>query len=134
MAVALPELVGFLSAFSNFVSYFVTGESVTPFWVHPTRISAAWIAVVIVFAWFVARHEGPFVKHFTIVVVLTWMCSELLFTWASVVHARTTAFDGPIWEFRLQSVGFALLRALTGLAIGLAMRGQGSGTLANAED
>ena len=130
LAIALPQLVGFLSAFS----YFVTGESVTPSWVHTTRISLGWIAVIIVFAWFVVRHEGALVKHFTIVVVLTWMCSELLFVLARVLLARTTTFEGPIWEFRLQSVGFTLLRALVGFAIGSVIRGQRRRALVSAGD
>ena len=118
MAVALPQLAGFLSGFS----YFVTGELVTPSWVHTTRIVVAWIAVITVFAWFVAGHEGSLVKHFTIVVVMTWLLSELLAAGTGVIISRFIDFELPIWPFRLQSVGVTLLRALAGLALGLGIR------------
>ena len=120
MAIALPQLAGFLSGFS----YFVTGESVTPSWVHTTRIVVAWIAVITVFAWFVAGHEGSLVKHFTIVVVIYWLLCELLAAGAVVIISRYIDFDGPVWEFQLQSVGLTLLRALAGLAIGSGIRGR----------
>ena len=120
LVVALPQLVGFLSGFS----YFVTGELVTPSWVHTTRIVVAWIAVITVFAWFVAGHEGSLVKHFTIVVVVTWLFSEFLTAGAGVITSRFIDFDGPIWSFRLQSVGVTLLLALAGLAIGSGIRGR----------
>ena len=120
MAIALPQLAGFLSGFS----YFVTGESVTPSWVHTIRIVVAWIAVITIFAWFVAGHEGSLVKHFTTVVVVTWLFSELLAAGTSVLLARYIDFDGPVWEFQLQSVGVTLLHALAGLAIGSGIRGR----------
>ncbi len=120
MAIALPQVAGFLSAFS----YFVTGELVTPSWVHTTRIVVAWIAVITVFAWFVAGHGGSLVKHFTIVVVIYLLLAELLAVGAGVILARYIDFDGPVWEFQLRSVGFTLLLALAGLAIGLGIRGR----------
>ena len=119
MAIALPQLAGFLSGFS----YFVTGEVVTPSWVHTTRIVVAWIAVITVFAWFVAGHEGSLVKHFTIVVVIYLLLTELLAVGAGVIISRYIP-DGPVYEFQLQSVGFTLLLALAGLAIGLGIRGR----------
>lgn len=128
LAIALPQLAGFLSGFS----YFVTGEVVTPSWVHTTRIVVAWIAVITVFAWFVAGHEGSLVKHFTIIVVIYWLLSELLAAGAGVIISRYIDFDGPIWSFRLQSVGITLLRALAGLAIGLGIRGRMARTSVNA--
>ncbi len=118
LAVALPFVVGVLSGFS----YFITGESVTPSWVHTTRIVVAWVAVIAVFAWFVVRHEGPLMKQFTIVVVLTWLISELLAAGTGVIAAGFIDSDGPVWAFRLQPVGVTLLRALAGLAIGLGIR------------
>ena len=120
MAIALPQLAGFLSGFS----YFVTGELVTPSWVHTTRSVVAWIAVITVFAWFVAGHEKSVVKHFTIVVVMTWLLSELLAAGAGVIISRFIDFELPIWSFQLQSVGVTLLSALVGLAIGSGIRGR----------
>ncbi len=120
VAIALPQLVGFLSGFS----YFVTGELVTPSWVHTTRIVVAWIAVIAVFAWFVAGHEGSLVKHFTIVVVIYWLLCELLAAGAGVIISRFIDFELPIWSFQLQSVGVTLLSALAGLAIGSGIRGR----------
>ncbi len=120
MAIALPQLAGFLSGFS----YFVTGELVTPSWVHTTRIVVAWIAIITVFAWFVAGHEGSLVKHFTIVVVIYLLLTELLAVGAGVIISRYIDFDGPVWEFQLQSVGIMLLHALAGLVIGLGIRGR----------
>jgi hypothetical protein len=118
LAVALPELLGFLSSFA----FLVTGESVNPSWVHTARIGAAWIAVIAVFAWFVAGHKGSLAKHFTIVVIVTWLLSELLFAGLGVIISSFIDFEAPIWSFRLQSVGITLLRAFAGLAIGLGIR------------
>jgi hypothetical protein len=113
-------LVGFLSAFGSFV--FATGGLETPSWVHTTRIAVAWIAVITVFVWFVAGHEGPLVKHFTIVTILTWLGFELVAAGLGVIIARYT--DVPDWGFQLRNVVGTLLLALAGLAIGSVIRGR----------
>ena len=123
LAAALPSVAGFLSGFSGLI----TGELVTPSWVHTTRSVVAWIAVITVFAWFVAGHEKPILKHFTIVVVMTWLLSQIFDAGLRVVNSWLIDFEVPIWSFRLQSVGVTLLRALAGFTIGLGARGRWAG-------
>ena len=97
LAVVLPAVVGFLSGFSGFV----TGESVTPSWMHMARRVVAWIAVITVFAWFVAGHKDPFLKHFAIVVVMVWLFSEIFAAGTRVVISGFIDFETPIWSFRI---------------------------------
>ena len=93
-----------------------------PAWVHATRIAVTWLTVIAVFAWFVAGHGGALPGPYTIVVVLTWVLSELLAAGTFLFVARFVEIDGPGWTFRLQSVGVTLLRALAGLAVGAGIR------------
>ncbi len=119
LVVALPFAVGFLSGFS----YFVTGERVTPSWVHSTRIFLSWLTVIAVFTWFVAGNDGALVKRVAVVLIASWILSECLAAGSRVVISYVTDLDfGPIWTFRLTDASVEVLRALVGVAAGLAIR------------
>ena len=118
LVVGLPFVVGILSGFS----YFVTGERVTPSWVHSTRVLLSWLTVISAIAWFVAGNDKRLVRRMTVVVVASWLFSECLVAGARVVIFRVTDFDGPIWSFEIADVGVMILRMILGVVLGLVIR------------